>query len=118
MNIVADESIDRQIVDRLRSEGHQVLFIAELYPGISDAEVLARSREHEALLLTADRDFGELVFRQHLLHAGVFPSVWPACIRTPKAALVAAQIHAHASELCNGFAVLSDRALGLRRQRS
>jgi len=71
VRIVADESIDKQIVDRLRSDGHEVLFVAELEPGIDDLTVLARSREANAVLLTADKDFGELVFRQHLVYSGV-----------------------------------------------
>jgi hypothetical protein len=36
VKIVADENVDRQIVDRLRSDGHEVFFIAELDPGIDD----------------------------------------------------------------------------------
>ena len=41
MRIVADESIDKQIVDRPRAGGHAVLFVAELEPGIDDAAVFA-----------------------------------------------------------------------------
>jgi Domain of unknown function (DUF5615) len=52
-----------------------VLYIAELDPGIDDDTVLAKSRESRAVLLTADKDFGELVFRQHLLHSGVVLSL-------------------------------------------
>ena len=63
MKIVADESVDKQIVDRLRSDGHAVVFIAELAPGIDDEAVLLQSRQSNAVLLTADKDFGELVFR-------------------------------------------------------
>ena len=59
MKIVADESIDKQIVDRLRSDGHDVVFIAELDPGIEDEAVLLRSRESTSVLLTADKDFGD-----------------------------------------------------------
>jgi len=36
VRIVADESIDGQIVERLREDGHEVLFIAELEPGVED----------------------------------------------------------------------------------
>ena len=71
MRIVADENIDRQIVERLRANDHSVLFVAELEPGVKDEAVLERSQEHHALLLTADKDFGELVFRQRLVHCGV-----------------------------------------------
>ena len=43
----------------------------ELDPGIDDEAVLLQSRQSNAILLTADKDFGELVFRQHLLHSGI-----------------------------------------------
>lgn len=61
MNIIADENIDVQIIDRLRGERHSVLSVAELEPGIDDEPVLRESREINAILLTADKDFGELV---------------------------------------------------------
>jgi len=62
MNLVADESLDRQIVERLRRDGHSVAYMAEMDPGISDEEVLALSEQQSAVLITADRDFGELVY--------------------------------------------------------
>jgi predicted nuclease of predicted toxin-antitoxin system len=74
LKIVADESVDRQIVERLRLDGYEVVYIAELDPGIDDETVLDHSRRAKAILLTADKDFGELVFRQHLVHSGVLLS--------------------------------------------
>lgn len=61
MEFWADES-----VDRLREDGHQVWYAAEMEPGLSDEAVLALANREAALLLTADKDFGELVFREHL----------------------------------------------------
>jgi predicted nuclease of predicted toxin-antitoxin system len=63
MNLVADEGVDRQIVEQLRQDGHDVAYIAELAPSISDDEVLQQANDRHALLVTADKDFGELVFR-------------------------------------------------------
>ena len=40
MKFLADECVDRQIVDRLRHDGHTVLCVTEMEPGISDQEVL------------------------------------------------------------------------------
>lgn len=54
------------VVERLRSLSFDVLAIAELEPGIQDEDVLLRSNQAKAVLLTADKDFGELVFRQRL----------------------------------------------------
>ena len=65
MNLLADESIDRQIVERLRQDEHDVLYIAEVEPSISDNIVFDRANEKFALLLTGDKDFGEIVFRDN-----------------------------------------------------
>jgi predicted nuclease of predicted toxin-antitoxin system len=116
LKIVADESVDKQIVNRLRSDGHDVLFIAELDPGIDDDTVLLRSRESNAVLLTADKDFGELVFRQRLLHSGVVLIRLAGLEAETKAELVATAFEQHADELKLGFAVLSRRALRLRKR--
>lgn len=113
MKIVADENVDKQIVDRLA--GHNVLYIAELDPGIDDNAVLARSRESDAVLLTADKDFGELVFRQRLLHSGVVLIRLAGLDPETKAELVATAFEQHADELASGFAVLSRRALRVRK---
>ena len=64
MNLLADEGVDRQIVNRLRREGHDILYIAEMEPGMPDEAVLESANRESRLLLTADKDFGELVFRQ------------------------------------------------------
>jgi predicted nuclease of predicted toxin-antitoxin system len=116
VKIVADESVDKQIVDRLRSDGHDVVFIAELDPGIDDEAVLLRSQESNAVLLTADKDFGELVFRQGLLHSGVVLVRLADVEAETKPELVATAFAQHADDLSLGFAVLSRRALRLRKR--
>jgi Domain of unknown function (DUF5615) len=62
MILLADESVDRPIVERLRQDGHDVTYVAELSPSISDEQVLQEANTRNALLLTEDKDFGELVY--------------------------------------------------------
>ena len=64
MNFLADESVDHPIVLRLREDGHDVLSVAEMEPSIPDETVLSRANQRGDLLLTGDKDFGELVFGQ------------------------------------------------------
>jgi hypothetical protein len=59
VTFLADESVDRQIVERLRLDGHQVAYVAEMSPGIMDEAVLMESRISASVLITADTDFGE-----------------------------------------------------------
>lgn len=71
MKLLCDEGVERQVVERLRRAAHEVLYVAEMSSGISDAEVLELSSGEEAVLVTTDKDFGELVFRQGLVAPGV-----------------------------------------------
>jgi len=50
MNLLADEGVDRQIVDWLRHEGHNVWYIAEMEPGLDDDAILAQANAKQALL--------------------------------------------------------------------
>jgi predicted nuclease of predicted toxin-antitoxin system len=96
--------------------GHEVLFIAELEPGTNDETVLSRSRDANAVLLTADKDFGELVFRLRRVHAGVMLIRLAGLDPHVKAAMVALAFNTCAEELSAGFAVLSRQHLRLRKQ--
>lgn len=71
MKFVADESIDLSIVESLRKDGHTTLYVAEMNAGIKDDEVLRQANREKAILLTADKDFGELIFRQGRISQGV-----------------------------------------------
>ena len=63
MKFVADECCDAGLVSLLRSEGHDTIYIKEFGPGALDKEVLEKAFAEERILLTEDKDFGELVYR-------------------------------------------------------
>jgi predicted nuclease of predicted toxin-antitoxin system len=116
MNFLVDESVDRQIVDRLRQDGHHVWYVAEMEPGISDDAVLDLANHEMALLLTADKDFGELVFRQHRLAPGVVLIRLAGLSPRSKAEVVASAINEHALQLPRAFMVIAPGAIRIRRQ--
>lgn len=71
MNFVADEGVDSPIVEQLRQAGHTVLAIAETSPGVNDETVLESAQSQQAILITGDRDFGELAYRLRRVHFGI-----------------------------------------------
>ncbi|MGZ9112464.1 MAG: DUF5615 family PIN-like protein [Rhodoplanes sp.] len=71
MRILADECIGRSIVDRLRRDGFDITWAAEVCPGAGDETVLARAAAEQRVLLTLDKDFGELTVRMRRPTAGV-----------------------------------------------
>ena len=62
MRLCANENISEDCVIRLRQTGHDVLWIREAAPGSPDPAVPARALAEGRLLITFDKDFGELVF--------------------------------------------------------
>jgi predicted nuclease of predicted toxin-antitoxin system len=66
MRFLADENFPGDAVTALRAAGHDVLWIRTDAPGITDQDVLARSLEDARVLLTFDKDFGELAWRSGL----------------------------------------------------
>ena len=71
MKLLADENIHADIVAWLRARGHDVLYAAESLAGTPDDALLAIARGDGRVLLTGDKDFGELVFHRRLVSRGV-----------------------------------------------
>jgi hypothetical protein len=48
VNLLADEGVDRAVVERLRLDGHDVAYVVELSPSISDEDVLRQANDRNA----------------------------------------------------------------------
>ncbi|MEL7161668.1 MAG: DUF5615 family PIN-like protein [Bacteroidota bacterium] len=69
--ILADESVDFNVVKKLREDNYEIETIIETTPGIMDEEVLEAANKLKAILLTEDRDFGELTYRLQIPNHGI-----------------------------------------------
>lgn len=66
MRILANENFPADAIAALRQHGHDVVWIRTDSPGSSDGQVLARAGAESRVLVTFDKDFGELAFRTKL----------------------------------------------------
>lgn len=66
MRILANENFPGEAVEALRARGHDVFWVRTASPGIPDSRVVDRAASENRLLITFDKDFGELAFRQGL----------------------------------------------------
>jgi predicted nuclease of predicted toxin-antitoxin system len=72
MNFLLDQSVDARLVAWLTARGHDTKRIGRDYPhGLPDREVLTIAQMESRILITDDRDFGELVFRHRQPHTGI-----------------------------------------------
>src|SRR5439155_11165576 len=66
MRILANENVPGPVVTALRTAGHDVLWVKESMTGAKDRDVLARAHSEARLVVTFDKDFGELAVRHRL----------------------------------------------------
>ena len=66
MKILTNENVSASVVQELRSRGHDVLAVKESLRGATDTAILARAQQESRLVITQDKDFGELAFRYRL----------------------------------------------------
>ena len=66
MRIIANENVTGTVISDLRRRGHDVLWVKETMPKASDEAILAAAQAEQRLVLTHDKDFGELAFRYGL----------------------------------------------------
>ncbi len=64
MRLLADENVHEPVVRVLRNAGHDGVWAAELMPTAPDVEVLAAAQQRDRVVLTLDRDFGDLTFNK------------------------------------------------------
>ena len=109
MRFLFDQSADFRLIAPLRQLGHDVSAISRDYPhSLADEEVMAIARREQRILVVADRDFGELIFHQGLVHAGVVFFRLPGAPLQTKIDQLNSVLEHHADELARGeFLVMS-----------
>jgi predicted nuclease of predicted toxin-antitoxin system len=83
-------------------------------PSISDTKVLAAAYRRKSLLITADKDFGDLVFRQQKSSAGVILLRLSGVLSLEKAEIVASVIEVYGKKLAQAFTVVTIEAVRIR----
>jgi predicted nuclease of predicted toxin-antitoxin system len=97
--MLADESVEGEIVAHLRGVGHDVAYVPETSAGIRDDEVLVRANAEDRVLLTEYKDFGDLAFFYGPRTSGIVLLRAHGAGAEAKARLVAEVLETHEDEL-------------------
>ena len=117
MKLLADEGVDAAVVRALRSAGHDVCYVAESAPGATDQDVLDQANSEHRILLTADKDFGEIVFRLGRLTTGLLLLRLPGLSSEMKVRTILEAVGTHSAEMERAFTVVSPGQLRIRSSR-
>ena len=115
MRFLADESCDFAIVRVLRADGFDVLAISELSPRALDETVIDLAVRDDRVLLTEDKDFGQLVYASVRPSAGVILLRFPGNARKQLPGAVLDFIRKRQDRLAGCFAVVQPGRIRVRR---
>ncbi|MFC1617393.1 DUF5615 family PIN-like protein [Candidatus Margulisiibacteriota bacterium] len=86
MRFLANENFPLTSIKILRKKGFAIKSISEESPGITDAEVLKRACKESLIILTYDRDYGQLIYKYNLFKPKGVIYLRPACSYPEEAA--------------------------------
>ena len=109
MHIIADENITDLLVATLRSQGYYVTYIKESARGSLDPAILAAATQSNQLLITNDKDFGELVYHRGHAHSGVLLVRLSKLTVEEEAEEVARLVQEQGENLLGAFTVIKQR---------
>jgi predicted nuclease of predicted toxin-antitoxin system len=117
MKILVDAGVGRAVTQALEELGHDVSDAAIRFPRIEDISLLDTANAEERLVITMDKDFGELAFLAGLPHAGILLLRMDDASGAEKAEAVKAIFQKHGDKLAGAFAVYHKKRLRIRRPR-
>lgn len=115
MRLIADESCDFAIVRGLRAAGYDLTSVAESHAGIPDERVIDLARSERRILITEDKDFGQLVFSAAKETSGVLLVRYPALARAGLVATLLSLLSERGDSLYSCFVVLEPGRIRLGR---
>lgn len=118
MNFLVDESVDAGLARALRADAHCVTCIWETIPSADDDAVLALAERTNSILITADRDFGELVFRLGRAHQGVLLIRLAGLPLRSKTEILCRAVDRHGNEMAGAFTVVTAGLVRIRKPSS
>jgi predicted nuclease of predicted toxin-antitoxin system len=111
---MADENIDYRIIKNLRDAGFSVISVREDYCGAKDREILEIAKKRKLLVITEDKDFGELIFSFRAVNVGVVFLRYHFLERTTILESLIRVIKQHGNALSNKFTVITSRKIRIR----
>jgi len=111
MRILANENFPGEAIAALRARGHDVAWVRTDAPGSSDVQVLERAQREHRIVVTFDKDFGELAFHSRLPSSNgiiLFRTSAPSSAHVARAAVAALESR---TDWAGHFAVVEDNRI-------
>lgn len=108
MKFLVDECTGTSVAEWLRAENYEVFSVFDEWRGASDEEILSKSFNEDYILITMDKDFGEIIFRHQKPHKGVILIRCEPNTFQKRITLLKSLLDHHKENLAFNFVVLSN----------
>lgn len=115
MNFLADESVDYNVFKILENAGYNVKHVSNISPGISDIEVVNHAVKNDSIIITEDKDFGELAIRFKMNTKGIVLLRFTSLSLEEKNKIILNAFSEHCDEMYNGITVVSDKKIRIKK---
>lgn len=106
MRFLADENCDEAVVRALRADGHDVALVRERSPGAEDGAVTQLALDERRIVLTEDKDFGQLAQALSAARVGVVLIRFPTQARSTLGSSVVQAVSFFGDRLERAFTVI------------
>lgn len=114
MKLLVDVGVGKAVEDWLNTQGHDVVAVRDLDPHMPDSKILARAAKEQRLIITMDKDFGELIYRSRRFHTGVLLLRLEEATSREKVAVMQEIFKGYGKKLPGRFVVYSRGRLRIR----
>lgn len=114
LKLLVDVGVGKAVENWLKTQGHDVLAVRDLDPRMPDLNILALAVREQRLVVTMDKDFGELVYRSRQPHAGVLLLRLEEARSDEKVAVVNEILRKYEKQVSGNFSVYQGGRLRIR----
>lgn len=116
LRFLIDECVGLTVGNWLIENGFDTISIITTIPGASDREVLKKASTENRILITSDKDFGDIIFKDKSLHCGIILLRIQSKIAINKIKTLQNLLNNHSHELHDNFIVISDSGIRIIKQ--
>jgi len=109
IKFIADVNIEKVIVNYLTEEGYGIKWVPDFNCEIHDEELLKLANKEKRVLITNDKDFGELTFLQKKISAGIILIRTKGQKAEDKLKLMKKLLQQHKDKLLNHFVIITEK---------
>ncbi|MCU0353921.1 MAG: DUF5615 family PIN-like protein [Cytophagales bacterium] len=114
LKFVADVGVGKSVEMYLQKSGYEVIAVRDINPSMPDLDILRLATEEGTMVITMNKDFGELIYSKQEKHHGVLLLRMEEATGAEKVKVVEYILNHFEQEMIGKFCVYQDKKLRIK----